>query len=157
MPIDKTEPKRLIVERTNRHFQHSVKVKIAPDRIWDIWMDVANWPTWDPLIEKSSSAEPLKLGAKGVVVPKQGLRSPFKIVTFEPRTKWALEASLIVAKLKITRSLATSGDYTTFTHEVEFSGFASTIFANLLGPGFRTALPEVMNKLAAQALISTHR
>lgn len=141
-------------EGTNSLFKHSVTVKAPPERVWSIWMDVTNWPTWDPLIKASSSAGPLKLGAQGRVVPKRGLPSSFKIVSFEPKIKWALEASLIAAKLKVTRSLITQDNFTTFTHEVEFSGFASSIFANLLGPEFRVALPEVMNRLAAQAMTS---
>lgn len=152
--IDNVRASTIIAEGTNSLFKHSVTVKASPERVWSIWMDVANWPTWDPLIKESSSAGPLKLGVQGRVVPQKGLPSRFKIVSFEPRIKWALEASLIAAKLKITRSLTIQGDFTTFTHEVEFSGFASSIFANLLGPEFRVALPEVMNRLAAQAMTS---
>jgi hypothetical protein len=114
-------------------------------------MDVKNWPSWDPLLLDSSSSEPLSLGVEGKVVPKKGLPSKFKIVCFEPQTKWALEASLIIAKLTVTRSLTTQGDFTTFTHAVEFSGFAASVFARFLGPDFRVALPDVMQKLAAQA------
>lgn len=152
--IDNVRASTIIAEGTNSLFKHSVTVKASPERVWSIWMDVANWPTWDPLIKESSSARPLKLGVQGRVVPKRGLPSRFKIVSFEPRIKWALEASLIAAKLKVTRSLTTQDNFTTFTHEVEFSGFASSIFANLLGPEFRVALPEVMNRLAAQAMTS---
>jgi hypothetical protein len=72
-------------------------------------------------------------------------------VCFEPTSKWALEASLIIAKLTVTRSLTRQGEFTTFTHEVEFTGFASSLFARLLAPDFRIALPEVMQNLAAQA------
>jgi hypothetical protein len=151
--IDNVRATTIIAGGTNSLFKHSVTIKAPPERIWSIWMDVANWPTWDPLIKESSSAGPLNLGVQGRIVPKKGLPSRFKIVSFEPKMKWALEASLIAAKLKVTRSLTTQDDFTTFTHEVEFSGFASLIFANLLGPEFRVALPEVMSRLAAQAMI----
>jgi Polyketide cyclase / dehydrase and lipid transport len=153
MDVSKTEVQRLIAAGTNQCFQHSVTVKALPGRVWDIWMDVANWSTWDHLIDESSSLEPLKLGARGIIVPKKGLPSKFEIVTFEPHVKWALEASIITTKLRITRSLTTQGEFTTFTHKVEFSGFASTIFASFLGPGFRVALPEVMRQIAAQAVL----
>jgi Polyketide cyclase / dehydrase and lipid transport len=152
--IDNVRASTIIAEGTNSLFKHSVTVKAPPERVWTIWMDVTNWPTWDPLIKESSSAGPLRLGVQGRVVPHRGLPSRFKIVSFEPKIKWALEASLIAAKLKVTRSLTTQDGLTTFTHEVEFSGFASSIFANLLGPEFRVALPEVMNRLAAQAMTS---
>jgi Polyketide cyclase / dehydrase and lipid transport len=141
----------LIARGTNRRFQHSVTVKAPADRVWAVWMDVKNWPSWDPLLVASSSSEPLSLGVEGQVVPKKGLPSKFTIVCFEPQTRWALEASLIIAKLTVTRSLTTQGDFTTFTHAVEFSGFAAAVFARFLGPDFRAALPDVMQKLAEQA------
>jgi ligand-binding SRPBCC domain-containing protein len=151
-PIANSEIPNPIAEGTNMQFRHAIAVNAPPDRIWALWMDVDNWSTWDPLIKESSSTEPLKLGVEGEVIPVKGLPSKFKIVSFEPCVKWALEASLIAAKLKITRSLVAQGGLTTFTHEVEFTGFASSIFANLLGPGFRAALPGVMCKLAAHAI-----
>jgi Polyketide cyclase / dehydrase and lipid transport len=145
------KPSNIVAEGTNMRFHHSVTVKASPDRVWAIWMDVRNWPTWDPLITASFSNEPLKLGVKGKVIPKKGLPSRFKVVCFEPGSKWALEASLITAKLRVTRSLIAKGDFTTFTHEVEFTGFASSVFARMLAPDFRVALPDVMQRLAAQA------
>jgi hypothetical protein len=87
------------------------------------------------------------------VIPKKGLPSKFRIVCFEPISKWALEASLITAKLRVTRSLIAKDGFTTFTHEVEFTGFASSVFARMLAPDFRVALPDVMQRLAAQAAL----
>jgi hypothetical protein len=147
------ERSKTLAKGTNMRFHHSVKVKASPERVWAIWMDIRNWPTWDPLITACSSAALLQLGVEGKVVPKKGLPSKFKIVCFEPISKWALEASLITAKLTVTRSLITEGDFMIFTHKVEFTGFASSLFARLLAPDFRVALPEVMQKLAAQAVL----
>jgi hypothetical protein len=39
------------------------------------------------------------------------------------------------------------------TNKVEFTGFASSLFARLLAPDFRIALPKVMQKLAEQAAL----
>jgi Polyketide cyclase / dehydrase and lipid transport len=147
------KPSNILAEGTNMRFHHSVRVKASPDRVWAIWMDIRNWPTWDPLITASFSNGPLKLGVEGKVIPKKGLPSKFKIVCFEPASKWALEASLITAKLRVTRSLIAKGDFTTFTHQVEFTGLASSVFARILAPDFRVALPDVMQRLAAQAAL----
>jgi uncharacterized membrane protein len=61
----KSEPIDVVATGTNMRFHHSVEVKAPPDRVWAIWMDVDNWPTWDPLILESSSNGPLKLGVEG--------------------------------------------------------------------------------------------
>jgi hypothetical protein len=150
--MDQKTP-NIIAEGTNMRFSHSVIVKAPPERVWAVWMDVSNWPTWDPLVTKSWSSKPLMLGVEGKVVPKKGLPSKFTIVEFEPTRKWTLEAALVTAKLRITRSLVASGESTTFTHEVEFTGFGASVFARFLAPDFRIALPDVMQRLAAQALL----
>jgi uncharacterized membrane protein len=59
------KPSNIVAEGTNMRFHHRVTVKASPDRVWAIWMDVRNWPTWDPLITASFSNEPLKLGVEG--------------------------------------------------------------------------------------------
>ena len=148
-----TTPTQTIAEGSNSLFRHSVTVKAPAQRIWAIWMDVANWPTWDTELKEATAATPLMLGTEGKITPQKGPSSSFKVVSFEPQTQYAFETPLPLAKLKVTRFLTALGDTTTFTHEVEFSGFAAAVFANQFGPVFRAALPRVMDKIAAQALL----
>lgn len=142
-----------LAEGSNSLFRHSVTVKASAERIWAIWMDVPNWPTWDTELKSASSAGPLALNVEGTLTPLKGMPSSFKVVAFEPRASYAFETALPNAKLKITRSLVTQGGSTTFTHEVEFTGAAGPVFAGQFGPVFRAALPEVMKAIAAQAMV----
>lgn len=147
-----TMPTSLIAEGTNSLFRHSVTVNAPAERVWSIWMDVPNWPTWDTELKEASASAPLGLGVDGKITPQSGPSSSFKVVSFEYKKQYAFETSLPMAKLKVTRVLTTSGGSTTFTHEVEFSGTAAPMFASQFGPVFRAALPKVMQKIAAQAL-----
>ena len=143
-------------ERENALFRHSVTVQAPPERIWAIWMDVANWPTWDTEIKQASADAPLALGVTGKLTPKSGATSSFKVVSFEPQMptpSYAFQTELPSAALKVTRSMVQQGDSTTFTHEVAFLGPNGPMFASQFGPIFRAALPTVMDNIAAQALL----
>ena len=149
-----TSTQQAIAQGTNALFRHSVSVKAPPQRVWAIWMDVPRWPTWDTELKEASAAAPLAMDVEGKITPLKGPSSSFKVVSFEPGKQYAFETALPLAKLRITRFLTTNGDVTTFTHEVEFSGFSSAVFASQFGPRFRSALPQVMDKIAAQALLA---
>ena len=141
---------------TNTLFRHSVTVKAPPERIWSIWMDVANWPTWDTELKQAATDKPLALGVAGKVITKNGTASGFKVVSFMPqmpKPTYAFETLLPSATLTVTRSLVQQGSSTVFTHEVAFGGEKGAFFADQFGPGFRAALPQVMENIAAQALL----
>lgn len=142
----------LIAAGTNAKFSYTITIATAPERVWAIWMNVANWPSWDTPLIQASSSEPLAIGVKGKVVPKKGMTSHFKVTAFEAHTRYAFDTALPGAILRIHRFLSASGNNTTFTHEVEFLGINAWLFSRLLGPSFRKILPSVMNNIAAQAL-----
>lgn len=139
---------------SNRHFSHSMTVNAPASRVWSVWMDVSHWPTWDTELLAASASAPLALGVTGMVKPKRGPRSHFKVVAYETGSRYAFDTPLIGATLHVARSLQQKGSATTFTHEVWFSGLAGGLFARLLGPGFRKALPQVMARIAEQAAVA---
>ena len=142
-------------EGTNALFRHTVSVKAPPERIWSIWMDVANWPTWDTELTQATTDAPLAVGVAGKVTTKNGIASSFKVVSFMPQMPtptYAFETPLPSATLTVTRSLVQQGSSTVFTHQVAFGGEKGAFFADQFGPGFRAALPQVMDNIAAQAL-----
>ena len=144
-------------EGTNALFRHTVSVKAPPERIWSIWMDVANWPTWDTELTQATSDASLAMGVAGKVTTKNGTASGFKVVSFTPQMPtptYAFETPLPSATLTVTRSLVQQGSSTVFTHEVAFAGEKGAFFADQFGSGFRAALPQVMDNIAAQALRS---
>jgi hypothetical protein len=141
----------LMASGSNAHFSHTVTARSTPARIWSIWMDVSNWPSWDTELQSASASAPLALGVEGKLVPLRGRPSTFKVVGFEEGRMYAFETALPLGRLTIKRELAQAGDSTTFTHDVRFSGLSGPVFASLFGPGFRVALPAVMERIAAQA------
>jgi Polyketide cyclase / dehydrase and lipid transport len=143
----------VLASGTNTHFSHTVSVQAPAQRVWDVWMDVADWPRWDSEVKQAKADGPLAVGVGGWVLPLRGLRSRFTITEHQPCHRYALESALILATLVVTRSLRVVNDgpssaVTVFTHEVRFVGPLGFLFAALLGPSFRNALPVVMGNIA---------
>ena len=134
-------------------FDHTLKTKTAPGRVWAVWTDVARWPEWDGELESASvEGDQLALGAKGTLRPRRGPDSSFVVSEFEPEEGYAFATRLPLCKLVVRRWLSGDRDGgTTFTHEVSFVGPLSFHFGALLGGRFRAALPGVMGNVRSIA------
>jgi hypothetical protein len=142
----------VLASGSNAHFTRTVTVRAPAARIWSIWMDVPNWPTWDTELKSANAKGPLALGVEGALLPLSGRASTFKVVAFEEGRMYAFETALPLGRLTIRRELVQAEGSTTFTHDVRFSGLSGPVFASLFGPGFRVALPAVMDRIAVQAV-----
>jgi Polyketide cyclase / dehydrase and lipid transport len=141
----------VLASGTNAAFSHTITVRGPSSRIWALWMDVANWPSWDTELKEARAQGPLALDVEGTLLPKQGPASRFKVVAFEQGRRYAFETALPLAKLTVSRELRQDGDATTFTHDVQFCGLAGPVFAWYFGPKFRVVLPAVMQRLAQRS------
>ncbi len=84
-------------------------------------------------------------------MPVRGRASRFRVTTLEPGVSYTFETLLPGATLRIVRSVIATERGSRFTHDVSFHGPLGRIFASRFGPSFRRALPQAMQRLAAQA------
>lgn len=132
------------------HFRYQLETSASPEAIWDVWMDVAGWKNWDLGLEDARSG-PLGLHVEGTVVPRSGPEAKFVVTEFdETKHTYAFQNNLPGGRLTVRRTVVSTSP-TVIEHEVEFSGLTGWLFAQLLGGGFRQALPPTMHKLAAIA------
>jgi len=128
-------------------FSHSTTTKASPQTIWAIWTDVENWANWDTELRSAQLEGSFQLGAKGLLVPKKGVKSAFEITEYVPNQSYAFTTKLPLAKLKVRRFLAETEPATKFVHEVSFSGLLGGLWSLILGGTFKDALPKVMENL----------
>lgn len=152
MNPDKPTHPPVIAAGSNARFSHSLTVHAPAERVWSIWMDVPNWPSWDIELKQARASASLALGVKGSVIPRMGFSSSFKVTDFETGRYYAFEVPLPLASLTVRRELQQQADATTFTHQVWFSGVAGPVFAAFFGPRYRAVLPKVMARIADQAV-----
>lgn len=132
---------------SNGHFRYQLQTDASPAAVWAIWIDVENWKDWDLGLKDARSA-PLAFGIEGIVVPRSGPESRFKVTEFDETTyTYAFQSNMPGGKLTVRRTVV-SVSPTVIEHEVNFSGFSGWLFGQILGRGFKKALPPTMHKLA---------
>ncbi len=132
---------------TNKHFWASSTTTSSPEKIWNIWMDVANWKAWDDGLKSAQTEGPLKKGATGTITSLEGRISQFEVTEYTERESYTFRTKLPLAYLYVKRYLTEKDGRTTFTHEVWFKGFNARLFAALFGKKFRAVLPTVLEKI----------
>lgn len=134
-----------------RRFENIVITKALRSAVWALWTDPESWARWD-LGPKSASGPSggLRLGSVGEIISLGDQRSRFEVTEWQPKESYTIAVALPMATLSIKRFL-TAGPPTSFAHRVRFDGPLASLWAFVLGRGFRRALPPTMLQLAALA------
>lgn len=128
-------------------FAHTLETAAPPERIWQLWTDVAGWPRWDTALSAAELDGPFTRGARGRLRSKGSPESAFMIVELEPGRSYTMAVPLLLAELRVRRALAATPAGARYTHEVSFVGPMGWLFGQLLGRRFRALLPGVMERL----------
>ena len=144
---------RFLVAVLNAHmtFYHTTKTTASPERIWQLWTGVANWPSWDTELESAALEGNFTEGAKGTLKAVGSPRSTFIISACKPGSSYTFSTRLPLCQLHVTRRLTPLAAGTSFTHEVSFTGLLAPLFGRLLGRRYRQVLPQAMENLKQQA------
>lgn len=142
-------PETLIAKGSSRNFHHEETTAAASSDIWDVWMNVGAWQSWDMGLAAAEGSV-ARLGATGVVIDKSGRRSPFEVIEYDHGQAYAFSTRLPGGTLVLRRSIVGSHP-TRFVHHVRFTGIGGCVLSRFLGPGFRRDLPPTMAALARRA------
>ncbi len=138
-------------EPSNKHFWNTVKTTASPEQIWSIWIDVANWKSWDTGLKDAEIEGAFEPKAKGHIISLENRKSKFKVVAYTEGQSYTFKTNLPLGALYVRRYLTVEDDTTIFTHEVWFKGITAGLFAKQFGPKFRALLPEVMENIKSIA------
>lgn len=155
-PSKATEPVQIVApaEGTNAAFSHTLETTARVDAIWRLWTDVSSWKNWDKGLKDAELSGPMALGSKGRIIPLSGAPAEFEITAFEPNRSYTLTMNFPDARLMVRRFIVGKSP-TVFRHDIRFEGPQAERWANLLGPGFRAALPPTMTELSRLATSAT--
>lgn len=141
-----TNPPELpaVAPGSDTDFSFALATSAPPDRVWDVWTDVPNWPQWD-ILTAASIDGPFVVGTPGAVVNPDGSEATFAVTALDDGVRYEITLPLPDAAIVIERSSTTDDDQTTIQHRVQFTGPNAAVFADALAPGFRMALPGVVD------------
>lgn len=90
---------------------------------------------------------PFRLYARGRLRSTGSPASAVTIIELEPSQSYTFAVPLLLAELRVRRTLAATPTGTRSTHEVAFVGLLGGLFGRLLGRRFQRMLPGVMEQL----------
>ena len=123
-----------------------------PQRIWELWTDVAGWSRWHPGIASAGLDGAFAPGAEGHSRAPGGPQSPLRIVAVDPPRAFVTETTLRLARLQFEHELDPDGaGGTQLTYRVRMTGPATPVFRRVLGPRFAARMPAALQGLAALA------
>lgn len=137
-----------IADGSNRAFSWRVHVDAPRRAVWRLWTDVALWPEWDTELATAELEGAYDVGAKGTLTPKRGQPSRFYVDACDEGALTTVVMVLPLARLVMARRLI---DGSVIEHAVTFEGPLAGLWAALLGPRFRAALPGAMERLRMMA------
>ncbi|RHX84493.1 SRPBCC family protein [Leptospira stimsonii] len=134
-----------------KRIQHEEITKASPTQLWKIYQDVSNWKTWDHEIEESFLKGDFKVGSKGMLKPKGGPKTWFRLMEVRDQELFSDLTHLPLCKLEFRHELIPTNSGTKFVHTVIFSGPLSFLFSRVIGNKIREELPGAMKNLARLA------
>lgn len=141
------------VHGPRRRFRCTVHTRASAQAVWNVWLDVARWPTWDDPLEHARLDPPstkVTPGARGTLKSRGAPASSFEIVALDEHG-YVFSSPLPLGELRVARTLEATPDGCAVTHEVSFGGLGGWLLSWWLAPGFRRSLPRVMQALVRRA------
>jgi uncharacterized protein YndB with AHSA1/START domain len=138
-------------------FENKIQISAPITKVYALYADVPNWPSWDVEVKSASIEGPVVSGARGVIVPHGGPKSVLNFVKVQPNKSMVMTCKLPLCVMRFDYELASTGtanhERTEATHRVTFEGLLAPIFGRLIGSGMRKSLPKAMQglKQAAEA------
>jgi hypothetical protein len=132
--------------------EHSAETSAAPENIWQLWADVAGWPTWNGDIERIELVGPFATGSTI-------LMTPIGDEPVELRIAEAVEPELFVDEAiigqivvrTIHRAQQIDPTRTRVTYRMEITGPDADTLGPEIGPEISADFPETLAALVARA------
>ncbi|WP_016761268.1 SRPBCC family protein [Leptospira weilii] len=134
-----------------KRIQHEEITQADATKLWKLYQDVSNWKAWDHEIEESFLNGEFKVGSKGMLKPKGGPKTWFRLTEVRENKFFSDLTRLPFCKLEFRHELIPTNSGTKFVHRVTFSGPLSFLFSRVIGNKIRKELPGAMKNLAKLA------
>jgi hypothetical protein len=120
----------------------SLETTAAPERVWQVWSDVNNWPDWNPDMKASRLDGPLRLGSTGMIDTRSGGRHDVVVTHYEEGRSFELESTALPAtKMAIRASITPVDGGTRMTQGFEPRG----LLAPVVGPMMSGTILKTFN------------
>jgi Polyketide cyclase / dehydrase and lipid transport len=135
---------------TSYTYTHTVEADVSPKAIWELYEDVATWPTWDAQAEEITREGPFAAGSKGTMkfVGQEPLR--YRLTKVEPLREFVDETPVESLVVRVSHLLEPQPEgRLRITYSAEIDGPEHE--AQEVGPMITADFPDTMASLIAAA------
>jgi hypothetical protein len=129
---------------------HTVKTNATQQQVWEIWRDIANWPTWDEGLESCVPKGKFEPGHTFLLAPK-GAPQPVEVHLVEvvPHERFVDETRLPFGTIRATHTVEKEGDLVKVTHmiEAEVAPEHAAFFEQAIWSGMEQGVPQSVQNL----------
>lgn len=136
--------------------EHSILVNAAPERVFALYEDVANWSRWDPDTKASFIYGPFKTGTTGSLTPTKGNTVPMLLTSVIPNQSFTVESKIPLFRMLFEHELKPDGKVTQVIHRVTFSGGLAFLLGRIIGAQLNKGLPLTLAQLKVTVEGTSH-
>ncbi len=127
------------------------KTNATREQIWKLWTDVENWNKWDSEVEFSELNADFEIGTYGILKPKKGPKSKFKLISVNKLNEFTSRSSLPFTKMDFIHEMNEKNGELFITHGVRIKGLLTFLFSRVIGEKIIQELPKAMENLSKMA------
>lgn len=128
-------------------FNEKIVIKALPENIYPFYSQVSEWKNWDPDVVYSSIEGDFTQGATGTLKPQKGPEAKIVFTEVTHNKSFTTITKLPFCTITFVHLLEQVGADTEVTHAVNFTGFLSPLFGQLIGKQIKRTLPNTMQGL----------
>jgi uncharacterized protein YndB with AHSA1/START domain len=128
-------------------YEETAKTSATPERVWELWSDVANWPDWNHGIEEIQADGPFAVGTRIRFTPPGEDEVTVTLTGITPGAEFIDEAVFGETVIRTIHRAQRSGDTTILTYRTEITGPGG----EEIGPGITADFADVLATLIEQA------
>jgi hypothetical protein len=121
-------------------YEHAARTEAAPERLWELWADIANWPSWNAGIEHITATGPLAVGT--TITFDDVTVTITELSDGESFTDQAVFGDAVIRTVHRVERL---GDGARVVYRTEIDGPAEV--AGQIGPAITADFPDVVASL----------
>ncbi|WP_035845107.1 SRPBCC family protein [Kitasatospora azatica] len=133
-------------------YEHGIETGAAPEAIWQLWADVANWGSWNADIEQIELRGPFATGSEITMRPAGQDPVELRIGDLVPGELFVDEAEFDGLLLRTTHRLERlATGRTRVVYRMEITGAAADQVGSQIGPAITADWPQTIAALVKLA------
>lgn len=131
--------------------EFSMEIEASPEKIWQLWTDVASWKKWDASVEYSKIDGKFENETFGLLKAVNGPKSKFCLKDVVLNKSFTSHSKLPLCTMDFVHELENENNIVKIKHCIKITGPLTFIFKNVIGKNAAKGLPIAVKKLVEMA------